>query len=339
MRSTGGSSQDHSRQTPKLAALLAARIALTTSTDRVRQMAPGTKPMLTPQQWILLGALLAPMLALVAIVWTWRWACGFRKDRAPVSERLLRPAGESLRTELEKIDERLNETLMGTFFGPAYVTAFLLVSKPAVKPNGSLIVPVMILTLGAAWFGYQVWQTVRLIQKRRNFRLGFAGERAVAEELNRLMLDGCRIFHDVPMAPYGNVDHVVVAPSGIYAVETKARRKRKVPPGKKDHEVIFDGKTLLFPDCADSRCIEQTRRQTDRLRVFLSNAVGESVAVRGILTFPGWFVTCRAKAEIKVLNPKGIRSAILDERLPKLATQLRDRVNHQLDQKCRDVEF
>ena len=75
--------------------------------------------------------------------------------------------------------------------------------------------------------------------------------------------------------------------------------KRKAPPGKKDHEVVFDGKTLLFPDSADSRPIEQTRQQSDRLRVFLSKAVGESIPVCGILTFPGWFVTTRARAEIK----------------------------------------
>ena len=58
---------------------------------------------------------------------------------------------------------------------------------------------------------------------------GFAGERAVAEELNQLIRAGCYVFHDVPMAPYGNIDHVLVTPKGIYAVETKARRKRERP--------------------------------------------------------------------------------------------------------------
>jgi hypothetical protein len=169
--------------------------------------------------------------------------------------------------------------------------------------------------------------------------LGFAGERAVAEELNQLMLDGCRVFHDLPMEPYGNIDHVLVTPTGIYAVETKARRKRKAPPGKRDYEVAFDGKALQFPCAVDLRSLEQARQQADRLRMFLSNAVGEPVKVGAILTLPGWLVTSRAKVDIKVLNPRQIGAAVLDDRLPALPKNLIDRVVYQLDRKCRDVEF
>ena len=132
---------------------------------------------------------------------------------------------------------------------------------------------------------------------------------------------------------------MLVAPTGIYAVETKARRKRKAAAGKRDHEVVFDGKMLHFPGATDSRSLDQARQQADRLRAFLSSAVGEPVKVRAILTFPGWFVTSRVKADIKVLNPKGIRAAVLDNRLPTLSEQLIERVAYQLEQKCRDVEF
>jgi homoserine kinase len=65
----------------------------------------------------------------------------------------------------------------------------------------------------------------------------------VAEEINLLMLDGCRVFHDVPIEPYGNIDHVIVAPSAVYAVETKTRRKRKALPknaNQKNYEVFYD---------------------------------------------------------------------------------------------------
>ena len=52
----------------------------------------------------------------------------------------------------------------------------------------------------------------------------------MAEELNRLILGAAEYFHDVPMEPYGNIDHVLVAPTGIYAVETEARRKGRRRP-------------------------------------------------------------------------------------------------------------
>jgi hypothetical protein len=193
----------------------------------------------------------------------------------------------------------------------------------------------MVVVIG---FTFLVWKLVNLIARRRNYRLGFARERAVAEELNQLMLDGCRVFHDVPMEPYGNIDHVLVTPTGIYAVETKMRRKRKAP-GRRDYEVEFDGKALQFPYAVDLRSLDQAKQQADRLRVFLSKAVGEPVKIGAILALPGWLVTSRVKAEIKVLNPRLIGAAVLDGRLPALSKQLIDRVVYQLDRKCRDVEF
>lgn len=295
--------------------------------------------MFTSQQWILFIAMLVPTLTLVAILEIWRRVRGFQKERSPVSEKLLRPAGESLRRELETLDEQLNDNLLWTVIAPVLLSAFFILSKPVPKLAASASVAAVALVIGVACFGFQIWRITGIIQRRRNYQLGFAGERAVAEELNQLMLDGCRIFHDVPMEPYGNVDHVVVAPSGVYAVETKARRKRKAPPGKRDHEVVFEGESLTFPEGVDTKAVQQAKYQADQLRKYLSKAVGETVKVRAILTFPGWYVATRSKTEMKVLNPKNIRKVVIDDRLPTLTTQLRNRIIHQLDQKCRDVEF
>jgi len=238
------------------------------------------------------------------------------------------------------MDEQINDIFVWAFFGPGIATAFLVVAQPGTRLRGDFpIHMILIFATVAVVFSFLVWRLIRLIKRRRAYRLGFAGERAVAEELNQLMLEGCHVFHDVPMDPYGNIDHVVVAPTGIYAVETKTRRKRKTPDGQRDYEVVFDGKTLLFPGYTDSRSLQQARHQADRLCVFLTAAVGEPVKVGAILTLPGWFVTSRVRENIKVLNPKGIRTAVLVNRSPDLPKQLFDRVVHQLDRKCRDVEF
>ena len=76
-----------------------------------------------------------------------------------------------------------------------------------------------------------------VVKKYRDYSLGLMGERAVGEELNLLMAEGCRVFHDYPGGPNWNIDHVVVAPSGVYGIETKMRRKSRAPKGKKDQEV------------------------------------------------------------------------------------------------------
>jgi hypothetical protein len=278
---------------------------------------------------------------MLGIVWILREMRSLRGERSPISQKMLRPAGESLRRELEILDEKVDDIFVWTFFGPFLGAALLFTLGAGGKPTGSFSVAATIVV--AAMFVFLVWKLINVINRRRDYRFCFAGERAVAEELNQLMLDGCRVFHDVPMEPYGNIDHVLVARTGIYAVETKARRKRnvhrKAPTGKRDYEVVFDGTMLRFPGGIDSRSLGQARQQAVRLHAFLSSALGESVEVRPILTFPGWFVTSSAKSDIKVLNPKLIRAAVVDSRLPALPKQLIERVSHQLEQKCRDVEF
>src|SRR5207248_10817074 len=84
-----------------------------------------------------------------------------------------------------------------------------------------------------------------LVKRRAAHRLGFHGERYVAEELNQLMSDGFRVFHDVPFGNY-NIDHVLIGPTGVFVVETKTRRKRTAH-GAGKHKVQFDGTQLNFP--------------------------------------------------------------------------------------------
>lgn len=62
-----------------------------------------------------------------------------------------------------------------------------------------------------------------LAMETRNVRLGLFGERAVADELDKLVGSGYRIFHDVPClgatGPF-NLDHVVVGKGGVAVIET-----------------------------------------------------------------------------------------------------------------------
>jgi hypothetical protein len=184
--------------------------------------------MLTTPQWIHLASLFIPMLTLVGIIWIWGRIRSFRSERSPITDKLLRPPRESLRREIEKMDEQINDVFIWTFFGPAIATAFFIVATPSLKPLGdSVILVVPFFATVAIVFSLLVWKLIHLIKRRRAYRLGFVGERAVAEELNQLMLEGCHVFHDVPMEPYGNVDHVIVARTDIYAVETKTAAKKK----------------------------------------------------------------------------------------------------------------
>ncbi|OAI55619.1 hypothetical protein AYO48_03170 [Gaiella sp. SCGC AG-212-M14] len=53
---------------------------------------------------------------------------------------------------------------------------------------------------------------------------GARAEGAVGETLNELRRNGYIVMHDVEQAYEGNVDHLVSGPTGVFMIETKARR-------------------------------------------------------------------------------------------------------------------
>ena len=112
----------------------------------------------------------------------------------------------------------------------------------------------------------------------------------VGEELNQLMASGFRVFHDLPFDGF-NIDHVLVGPPGVFAVETKTRRKPADIKGLERAQVFSDGERLRFPkDKYDSKAIPQARRNAETLAKWLTSATGQRVTVSAILTLPGWMV-------------------------------------------------
>jgi len=262
------------------------------------------------------------------VVFLHRMRRAISDGRLPTSEKLLRPPGHSLSQKLAEFEEKLLYCVIFVVGAPilfAYQTQKLSIGVFLVY-----LIPMTLLCGVPLYIAFS---------RARNYVVGLLGERAVGEELNQLMRDGCHVFHDYPGGHNWNIDHIVVAPSGVYAIETKSRRKRRAPKGQRSHEVVFDGKTLQFPESTDSSALEQARRNATSLGQQLSSATGEQVKAMPVLTFPGWYVTLKGKSDVHVLNPKQIRQVVLHNTKPPLSTAQFQRITHQLDQKCRDVEL
>lgn len=259
-----------------------------------------------------------------------------RSDRHfadPFRDRLLRPPGESARLRIQELEEVLDEGIMGLAAWTLVAgLVFALVAR-AMPPDQMIISGGLLLALTVPMAMLQGRKLLKAMGKLRRERIGFAGERAVGEEVNQLMADGYRVFHDVPMAGY-NLDHVMVGPAGVFAVETKARRKPKLSSNTPEFRVKYDGMQLVFPRWTEKRCLEQACRQALGLEKFLTDATGESVSVSPILALPGWFVEASAQGGPFVLNPKTIRGVITacESRLDQAGIQ---RISHQLDQRSR----
>jgi len=248
---------------------------------------------------------------------------------APFEELKRRPAGESNRLRIEELNEKMDPWLMWIVTIPILLAVFLTLKKP------SLTAVILFFLLSAGLCAVAYFRLRPLIRARACYQLGFRGERYVAEELNELIADGFRVFHDVPFEKY-NMDHVIVGPTGVFVVETKTKRK-PVLGGEKQYRVVFDGERLQFPNGSDVDALEQVRRNRKTLSHWLSSSTADHITVEGILTIPGWWVerSVRSKIDIHIVNPKEIRSLVTASTAHRLSDAEIQRASHQLQQKCK----
>lgn len=272
------------------------------------------------------------------------WRKKNRKTRAPFPEnaKLLRGPGETLRRKLADLDERSLYEVLIAFVVPLGVG--LILAQIAIRLDGTAqIIGLLVAVLGLlASLVVVIRRLVQGIERWSNTWLGYFGERIVAECLEELKPRGFRIFHDVPAGdpqnPF-NIDHVIVGPSGVFAVETKTRRKGRARAGFAEHQIIYDGQALAYPWGEDRHGLDQAARQARWLESHLAALLGQSVPVQPVLTFPGWMVVTRARGAVAVLNPRQIPSAVELRGTPALDPGQIDLVARQLDARCRDVEF
>lgn len=281
---------------------------------------------------------LGPLFLLLGLLYLYRWYRKRKGLKSPLTSQLLRPPGESLSARIDEATEALLEAffmvaivpsiISGAFFASAYVSG---------KAIGASSIVVGIITWGC-FTVYYIQRIFRLLSERRDLRLGLDGELAVAEELNKLMFDGYHVYHDFPAAKF-NIDHILIGPAGVFAVETKTRSKRKDASGKSSANVTYDGKKLSFPSGYNVNALTQAKDQASWLAKWLSSAVGEKVSVEPIVTLPGWYVKRVRPDGIPVLNPKKeIHTYITSKHKAVLSDVMIDRIVHQIDQRCRNIE-
>lgn len=226
------------------------------------------------------------------------------------------------------LDEQIDSWLMGIAVVPVLLALGLTFQKPDFV---RFIVFFLISAINCAVADRRLRP---LIKERGAYRLGFQGERYVAEELNQLMADGFQVFHDVPFGKY-NMDHVLVGPNGVFVVETKTRRKPISDKGEKQYRVTFDGTALHFPNATDTKALDQARLNAKTLSQWLGSATTDRITAQPILTIPGWFVGRSAPSHVYVTNPKQIRSFVLSSNENPLTPAEIQRAIHQLEEKCK----
>ncbi len=252
-----------------------------------------------------------------------------RGRRSPLTVQMLRAPGESLSGQIEKISEDIDTYLVMSTVTPllcfsTYLSTYYL--------GNTKISWVPFFIVGIASTVFCCVKISVLLKRRSNFSLGLDCERAVGEELNQLMLNGYRVFHDFPAEKF-NIDHIVIGSNGVFAVETKGRAK----PKKGDVNIIFDGQGLQFPTHYEEDPFDQAKRQAVWLAKWLTSAVGAEISVRPVLVLPGWYIE-RKKPGMLIYNGKNPQSVYKIKGDSTLSDEMIQRISHQIEQKCRDVE-
>ena len=288
---------------------------------------------------IVLAMMLGPML-----VGMWFVLRRKRQERearrSPLTRNLLRTPGYTLQEKLD--DLRLDTAfeiaklavLPGVVLSILYVTALI---KGKMEPVGLLVVLLAIVYAIAA---YQIRSLLGRSQQMDQLRLGLDAELAAGQELDQLMRRGAVVFHDVPGEEGKfNIDHVVVAPQGLFAVETKGYRKPIRGEGKADATVVYDGERLQFPDWINTKPLVQTRDNAIWLSQWLSKAMAEPMAATPVLTLPGWFVHRQGRGEVLVISGAEIQANLLRAKTAKpLGAAQLERAAALLEERCRNVK-
>jgi hypothetical protein len=290
---------------------------------------------LTKSQIIIFLFAFCPLFIFLLSLKVWK-KIKLKKSKAPFTDNFLRSPGESLFHQIQDLNERISNSIIEFVLIPIVIGTgcFVLISTDPNVFNQSITA--IIICVLVIFLIYYIWKILHLIEMRRQKRLGYEGEVASGQELNQLMLDGYNVFHDFPAVRF-NIDHIVVGPDAVYAVETKTRSKLRARDIRDNYKVISDGKTVRFPDYTASEFIDQAERQAKWLQGWLTKAVGDPVKVKPIVLLPGWYVERSTPDGVPVFNPKEVRQFLVKKENT-LSQSLHTRIVHQLDQRCRDIE-
>jgi hypothetical protein len=262
-------------------------------------------------------------------------------ERPPQEEKLLRPAGYSLSLRLDLLQDQMLEKILWASLWTAFaggMTAFtaLLIANHAVFI--CVLVSGSLLAMAAFSGTVLALQAFRRVREAQNVRLGMRGEQAVAEALHSISEAGYRIFHDLEAGVDWNIDHVAVGTTGVFLVETKARRRRVLAKTGPNHVVRCENKILLFPWGRDIQTVPQAERNANWLSDYLSKKTGEPIQVEPLIVIPGWYVETGKNVQVRVMNCCYMAKYLRRRPEVLLPPQVR-RIITALEEKCRTLEF
>ncbi len=225
--------------------------------------------------------------------------------KPPIKDRPLRNPGQTLDRRI--FDVILDQQIKYVIYGMAVWLALVFnwIYHFSRKP----IPPFWFTLFALTFFAYCYYKIKTATKEIEPLKQGRDGEKAVGQYLELLREQGVKVFHDIPGDNF-NLDHVLVASSGVYVVETKTYSK----PDKGETRIIYTGDTLIHHNgLKDAKPLIQVKAAASWLKQIIKESTGKEFDVKMIVLFPGWFIEPTAESkqsDVWVLNPKALPAFI-----------------------------
>ena len=194
---------------------------------------------------------------------------------------IMREAAQRFRDELDALSRKQSTYLgAGLMFVFIFAVAHTFEAHQLFEGYPAWQLYVLLATLFAA-AAFALYRLLRTIQQWRQVRFLRDANIAVGHSLQRIAVGHGRVFHEV-MTVAGVVDHVLVGPGGIYAINVVAHRAMR-----RESVQLADGELQFAPD-GTSIPITDIASKTTRLQQDFSDLLKNSVRVRSVIAVPGW---------------------------------------------------
>ena len=215
------------------------------------------------------------------------------------ADSIMSEAAQRFRDELRVLSHR-QSTYLGAalVFVVMYIAASAFDSPPLFRGYPDWQLYLFLGTLAAAVLFVTYRLTVTLLAWRQLRFLRDANV-AVGHQLQWISSGHGRVFHDVPV-PSGIIDHVMVGPSGIYALSVIARR-----PSKSGETRISNDEVQFRP--SRKVCdVSEVATAVEELAHELSKQIGQNVRVRSVIAVPGWDISSQTGGEHLLVNERNL---------------------------------
>ncbi len=215
------------------------------------------------------------------------------------ADSIMSEAAQRFRDQIRVLSHR-QSTYLGALlvFVVMYVAASAFDSPPLFDgyPEWQLYLFLGALVAAALFAAYQLTVTILAWRQLKFLR---DANIAIGHQLQWISSGHGRVFHDVPVAD-SVVDHVMVGPAGVYAINVVARR------APRSGEIRLSGDEVQFRPARKPYDISDIDAATAALAHELSKQIGQNIRVRSVIAVPGWDVSAQTGSEHLLVNERNL---------------------------------